>query len=175
MLFILAAEEHEENGWLLPADINEVIWGSIAFAIVLGLFLWKGLPLVKRAMQGRSERIAAELAAAEQARKDAEAELAAVRADLANADVEAERIVADAKARAEQLKADLIARAEAEVAEAAQRARIEIEASKEHALADLRAEIAARALRAAEAVVSANLDQSTHSQLIDRYIEQVGS
>ena len=41
-------------------------------------------------------------------------------------------------------------------------------------LADLRAEAAARAAQAAEAVVGANLDASTQNDLVEAYISQVG-
>jgi len=170
---VIAAKE--PNGWLLPGDMNKVYWLGAAFLVVLGLYLWKGLGPTKAALRARSERIAAELAAAEQAKKDAAGELAAAEASVANRDTEAERIVAEARARAEQLRVDLLARAEAEVAESRNRARIEIEASKGQALADIRAEVAARALRATEAVVADNLDAATQADLIDRYIQQVGA
>ena len=37
-------------------DINEVIWGSVAFGIIFVLFLWKGVAPIKRAMAKRSAR-----------------------------------------------------------------------------------------------------------------------
>jgi F-type H+-transporting ATPase subunit b len=172
-LLVLAAKE--PTGWLLSGDMNKVYWLGAAFLVVLGLYLWKGLAPTKAALKARTERIAAELAAAEQAKKDAAAALAAAEASVANKDVEAERIVAEAKARAEQLRLDLIARAEADVEETRNRARIEIEASKGQALADIRAEVSARALRATEALVADNLDDQTQAALIERYIQQVGA
>ena len=48
-------------------------------------------------------------------------------------------------------------------------------ASKGQASADIQAEVAAQAAAAAESVVNSNLDQATHAELIDRYIEQVNS
>jgi F-type H+-transporting ATPase subunit b len=170
---VFAAEK--SNSWLLPGDLNKVYWWAAAFFVVLGLYLWKGLAPTKAALRKRSDRIAAELAAAEQDRAAADAELAAVQASVANKDVEAERIVAEARVRAEQLREDLTARAEADIAESRHRAQIEIEIAKGQALADIRAEVSARALRAAEAVVADNLDDQTHASLIDRYIQQVGA
>jgi F-type H+-transporting ATPase subunit b len=126
-------------------------------------------------MRQRSERIANQIAQAEADRKAAEAEVASLRQDLGNSDAEAARIVADARERSEVLRADLMARAEAEVNEAKHRARVEIEASKSQALADLRAEVAAMTLRATEAVVAQSLTPETRSELVDQYIEQVGT
>lgn len=170
--FILGAEE--PNSWLLPGDINEVYWGSLAFFIILAVFLWKGLGPLQRIMAQRSERIAGEIDAATTAREQAEDELAATKQSLANADEEAARIVADGRTRAATLKADLVARAEADVEAARARARAEIDAHKGQTLSDLRAEVATRTMVAAEAVVHHALDDATQSELIDRYIDQVG-
>jgi F-type H+-transporting ATPase subunit b len=173
---ILASEHYSitDSGWWYH-DPNEVIWGSIAFAIVLSLFLWKGLPPIKRVMQRRSERIAGELAQAEAAKASAAEELVALRENLGNVDQDAARIVAEARERADIVKRDLMARAEADIAEVKNRARIEIEASKNQTLADLREEIISMTIIATEAIVAANLDGPAQSELVDQYIDQVGA
>jgi len=170
---IFAAEE--PNSWLLPGDINEVYWGSAAFFIVLGLFLWKGLGPVKAFFANRTKGIEDDLAAAERATAEAADLRAEQERSFANVDTEAATIVAEGRNRAEALEADLRKRAEADVEAAKQRARIEIEAAKIQALADLRAEVAARTVSAAEAVVDNSLDDNTHDQLIEQYISQVGA
>jgi F-type H+-transporting ATPase subunit b len=171
--FIVAAEE--ANGYIIPADINEVWWGIAGLVPILVLFFWKGLPAIKKALAKRSQGIADELANAEQTRRDAEAELASLRASLGNAEQESRRIVAEARERAGTLEADLIARYEAEAREAVQRARIEVEASKTQALADLREEVVGMTVQATEAILSETLDPSSQAQLVDRYIDQVGA
>jgi F-type H+-transporting ATPase subunit b len=173
-LFVLGAEEHHKNNFFY-GDINEVIWGSVAFGIIFALFLWKGLPAVKKAMKKQQDTIAAKIAAAEAAKAQEEAELAQLRTSLGNADEEAARIVADARERATVVEADLKRRAEVEVQEALQRTRIEIEASKHQALADLREEIAAMTVTATEAILEETLDATVKSLLVDRYIDQVGA
>jgi F-type H+-transporting ATPase subunit b len=169
-----AEEGHHENNFFY-GDINEVIWGSVAFAIIFALFLWKGVPAIRKVMKKQQEAIAARIAAAESAKATEEAELAQLRASLGNADVEAQRIVADARDRAEVVKAELMRRAEIEVSEALQRARIEVEASKQQALADLREEIAAMTVAATEAILQDTLDDTVKALLVDRYIDQVGA
>ena len=44
-LLLLASEK--PNGFLLSGDLNEVIWGSIAFFLILGLLIWKAGPARK--------------------------------------------------------------------------------------------------------------------------------
>jgi F-type H+-transporting ATPase subunit b len=171
--FVLAAEEHHENNFFY-GDINEVIWGSIAFLIIFALFLWKGVPALKKAMKKSSANIAAQIEAGEAARAGAAADLAALKASLGNADQESRAIVAEATERAAVVRADLIARYEEEVAEVTSRARIEVEASKQQALADLREAVVAMTVTATEALIAETLDERTKSSLVDRYIDQVG-
>jgi F-type H+-transporting ATPase subunit b len=169
-----AEEGHHENNFFY-GDINEVIWGSVAFLIVFALFLWKGLPAVKKQMKKQQEGIAAKIDAAAAAKAQEEAELARLRASLGNADEEASRIVAEARERSTVVEADLKRRAETDIEETVHRARIEIEASKQQALADLREEIAAMTVTATEAILDDALDPTVRSLLVDRYIDQVGT
>ena len=173
-IVLLGAEEHHENNFFY-GDINEVIWGSIAFLIIFAVFLWKGLPAIKKIMKAQQEAMTLRIEAAEATRAQEEAQLAELTSSLGNADAEAAQIVAEARDRAEVVKADLIRRAEADVQEGLQRARIEIESSKTQALADLREEIAAMTVTATEAILDDALDDTVRSLLVDRYIDQVGA
>jgi F-type H+-transporting ATPase subunit b len=156
-------------------DATDLIWGGAAFVILL-LVMWKfALPALKTGMQGRSDRIRDDLAKADTARADAEGLLATYQRQVADSKAEATRIIEDARATAEGLKADLQRRAEAEIAEMRQRAAADIEASKAQAIADLTTEVASLAIGAAEVVVQKNLDRETQVQLIENYINQVGS
>ena len=57
----------------------------------------------------------------------------------------------------------------------AAKAAADIEAAKVQAIADLRGEVAALAIGAAEQVVGRNLDQDTNAALVEAYINQVGA
>ncbi len=173
-LLILAAGGQTENYAHLP-PINELIWGAIAFFLVVGLLAWKGGPSIKKAWNGRIERIQSELDQAEETRGKAEAELASVRTSIANVDAERDRILTEARQSAATLKAQLIERATAEAAEVRVRAAADIEASRAQAMADLSAEVSALAMGAAEEVVKSNLDAETHRGLVEAYISKVGS
>jgi F-type H+-transporting ATPase subunit b len=159
---------------IVPAN-NELFYGSIAFVILLGL-MWKlALPPVVKGMEARTERIRADLARADEAKTEAEATLAEYQERVASSKAEATRIIEDARATADALKADLHKRAEAEIAELRQRAQADIESLKTQAIADLTHEVASLAIGAAEVVVQKSLDQATQMQLIENYINSVGS
>ena len=151
---------------ILP-ELTEIIWGGSAFLILLVIMVKKGFPAVKGAMDARSERIRADLDAAEQAKTDAQAVQSDYEAQLADAKTESARIIAD------QLRADLSTQAESSIAEMREKAAADVEAQKAQAIADLRAEVAGIALGAAERVVQSNLDAEAQTRLIDAYIDEV--
>ena len=159
---------------ILP-ETTEIIWGGIAFVVLLALMQWKLFPAVKRGMDRRAERIRTDLDAAETARTEALEVKAGYEAELADARAEAGRIIDAARADAEGVRADLIARAEAEAAELRQRSDLDVEAAKRQALADLQSEVSAIVIGAAETVIGRNLDHDTQMQLIESYIDEVGS
>jgi len=159
---------------ILPAQ-NELIWGTLAFLIVLAAMVKVGYPALRKGMDGRTERIRADLARADEAKAEAEASATEYQQRLAQAKTEATRIIEDARAAADSLKGELQKRAEADIAEMRQRAQTEIEASKGQAMADLKGEVAQLAIRAAEMVVEKSLDNATQVQLVENYIAAVGS
>ena len=159
---------------IMPAT-DELVWGSISFVILFLLMRKFGYPAIKQGMEARSERIRADLAAAEDAKTEAVGVLDKYRADLADAKSEAGRIIEAARQAADGLKRDQEARLQAELAELRTKAATDIEAAKVQAIADLRGEVAQLAIGAAEVVVSKNLDQATQVQLIEDYINQVAN
>lgn len=172
MLTIFAAEG--PNGQHLASDINEVIWGSLAFFVLVGLIAWKAGPAIKKMVTGRTERIRGELEAAQAERVAAEQALNASSADLPDVSSEETRIRNEAVETASRLKTDMAAKAEADAVALVVRARSDADALKSQGLADLREEVARLTRGAAEAVVSESLDDSSHANLIDQYISQVG-
>ena len=174
---ILASAEggHHANSFILPGDINEVIWGSLAFLIVVGLLAWKGGPAIKGMWNGRIDRLRNEVTSAADARAAAEARLAEVESNIANADAERQRIVADARTDAASVKAQIIERAGVDAADLRARGAADAEGARAQATADLQAEIGALAIGAAEKVVTNSLDAATQNELIDNYISRVGA
>ena len=159
---------------LLPAK-NEVIWGTAAFLVLL-IAMWKfGVPAVKNMEAAREDRIRNDLEGAEKARTEAEAEKAEYLSQLAGAREEAGRIIEEARQSAEQVRRDLIARAETEANEVRDRAQADIDTQRQRALAELRTQVADLSIDLAERIVERNLDRDTQLQLVDSFINQVGS
>lgn len=175
LALLLAAGEHEPNDIILPHDINEVIWGTIAFLIIFGA-LWKfGLGPARQGMAARRERIETELSEAADARAAQESRLATLRAQLSGADSERDRVLADAQATAAAIASDAEERTARDGEEARERARRDIAASQQQAMADLQRSVSDLTLGAAEVVVRNALDDAAQDELIESYIAQMAN
>lgn len=159
---------------ILPAT-DELVWGAISFTALFFLLRKFAYPQIKQAMEARTERIRADLQAAQSQRDEAEGVLAEYRAQLNDARAEAGRIIEEARQAADGLKRDQEARLQTELAELRQRAIADIESAKSQAMADLRGEVAQLAIGAAEVVVRRNLNKATQTRLVEDYIAQVAA
>ena len=164
----------ESPNLILPAT-DELVWGSISFAVLLFLLYRYAYPPVKQSMEARTERIRAELQAADTAKAEAQGVLDEYRAQLNDAKAEAGRIIEESRQAADAIKRDQEVRLQSELAELRQRAVADIDAAKANAMSDLRGEVALLAIGAAETVVQHNLDSATQTQLVEDYINQVAA
>src|SRR5688500_10338764 len=117
MLLALAQEAHETGGdatRLVLPEPAEMIWGTIAFLIFFGVMAWLVFPSLRKMLKEREERIKGELEKAEQARLDAEEQVATYQGRLNEARAQADSVIREAQTTAEEVRRDLIAKAEAE-------------------------------------------------------------
>lgn len=171
LLSIFAAEG--PNGNFLPADINEVYWGSLAFFVIVGILVWKAGPAVVKALNGRTDRIQREFDEAQAARADAEAALDATAAHTPDIAAESDRLVREATETASRLRIDTANRARAEAEAMKERATVDIQNQTRQAINDLREEIAELTRRSTEVLVAESLDENAQRGLIDDYIASV--
>jgi len=165
---------HKAKSIVVPAA-PELLWGSIAFLIVLGVLAKFAFPALKKTMRERQDKIRHDLEGAEAARVEAEREREDYRARIQESRQEAVGILEAARGDAERVRADIIARAETEANEIKARANDDIRLATERAQADLQASVKDLSIELAEKVVEHNLDADTQRALIDSYIAQVGS
>jgi F-type H+-transporting ATPase subunit b len=162
------------NNPILP-ETAEIIYGGIAFLLIFGA-LWKfGGPMVKKAMAARTEKIQKELDAAAADQASAANEAAQIR--QAKGDIEAERarLLADANAQAAAVMEDGRARLAQEVAELEAKGIADIASAQGRVGDELRAEVARLSAAAVDHVVTGSLDDATHQELIENFINRVGA
>ncbi len=167
-----AGEEAGRVGLILP-ELEELIGGILAFAIVF-FFMWKwAFPAINRMLEARQQAITGQLEQAESSRREAESLLEDYRQQLANAREEANRIIEEARRTAESLRQDMTAKAEEDAEEIVGRAREEVVAERERAMQQLRAQMAELSLDLAEKVVQKSIDREAQQDLVDRYLREL--
>lgn len=169
-----AAEAASENN---PADLypnlEELVVGAIAFAILF-FFMWKWvLPRIGTLLDQRRDKIQGDLERAEALRREAEALLEDHKQRLAGTREEASKMLEEARETAERMRAELQEKAQREAEAIVARAQDEIRAERDRVFQELRGQVAQLAVELAGRVVEQSLDQSAHQQMIDRYIDQV--
>ena len=163
----------EEPNPILP-EMNEVIWGTLAFFILLFILQKVAFPAIKASIQAREDKIRGDLESAESEKVEAEHLKEEYQRQLADARNQAGRIIEEARQAAEEVRRDLIARAETEAGEIKARAQVDIDATLAQAKADLQRQVAEFAITLAEKVVERSIDRQSQQQLIESYIAQVG-
>ena len=175
-LALIASETAEKgNGFWLPAHLKEVLWGTLAFLIVVFLMVKFAKAPAAKYFAGRIEQISEKLAEAENARVDAETERDRVKAALADSEAEKARIITEAQDSAVQIRAAIETRATEDADKVRQRGAADLAATRAQAQSDLASELSRLSYGAAERVVEVSLDDSAQQRLIDSYISQVGS
>jgi F-type H+-transporting ATPase subunit b len=157
----------------LGINFGLLIVQIIAFAIVfLTLNAWVYKPMLDM-MESRKQKIAQGLEdarVASEARANAEKEAAKV---LAEAQAEAGKVVREATERAASAGKDVKAAAEAEAAKAREAAMGDAELERNRILGDLRGQVAALAIAAANKLVGEALDEKKQRALIDEFFSGV--
>jgi F-type H+-transporting ATPase subunit b len=174
------AQEHEAEAepsgtdLILPA-IDELIWGAVAFAVVLFVLNKFAFPLLKQTVEKREQQIQNDLEAADRAKREAQQSKEQYEKQIADARGEANRIIEEARRQAEDVRKDLIAKAERDAEQIATRAEEQLEAERSRTVTELQSTLGDLAIELAEKVVNRSLDASAHRELVDAYIKEVGS
>ncbi len=159
----------------LGINLGFLIVQILAFTIIiLTLNAWVYKPLLNM-METRRKKIAQGLEdarVAAEARADAEKEAARI---LAEAQAEASRIVREATDRAAVAGKEVKVAAEAEGVKTREMAAIEAEQERNRILGDLRGQVAALAIAAAQKLIGEALDDKRQHALLDEFFSGVKS
>jgi F-type H+-transporting ATPase subunit b len=172
---LIAAADPSQSINPIFAEAKEVIWGGIAFLIILVLMIKLALPPAKKAMAARTARIQSELDAGEAARSNAQTEAQQIRTALGDIGSERARLLAEADTEAAALLVEGRARLEQDVADLMAKARIDLQTASGRVNEELQSEIARASAEAIERAVTESIDYNTHRRLIDDFIAKVGA
>jgi F-type H+-transporting ATPase subunit b len=164
---------HTEHWLFAPAA--ETIIASTASIIVFGMIYKFAGPTIKKAFSDRTSGIQKELDDSTAAKAAAETEAVRIREARGDIDAERSRLYAEADAQAEALLADGRERLDAEMAELEARADADIGAAADRSADELRSEIARYSSDAVERIAQDTLDDATQQDLIESFISRVGA
>jgi F-type H+-transporting ATPase subunit b len=170
---IVAAEEGQNP--LLPA-IYDIVWSIIPFALVLLLFWKVVLPRLTETLDKRAEAIEGGISQAADAQKEAAEALEKYTAMLAEARDEAASIRDEARGEGQKILSDMKAQAQIEADRIAANAQAQIEAQRQAAVVALRKEVGALALDLAGAVVRDQLGEDKKAKaLVDGMLKEMSA
>lgn len=175
---ILDAEPDPAEGShsVLIPELPDLIWGSIAFILILIVMIKFGVPRLNAALDARRDAIAGGIERAEQAQAEAQAALAAYTEQLAGARAEAGRIRDEAREDAKKIRAELVEQAQADAARIVANAQVQIEAERAAAVASLRTEVGSLALDLASGVIGESLsDDKKAAGIVDRFLADLAA
>ena len=157
----------------LGINLGFLIFQILNFTImVILLYAWAYKPIIG-ALEKRKQKIAQgmeDARVAAEARANAEAEAKQI---IAQAQAEASQKVRESSDRADAAGRDILAQAEADAAKVRQAALADAQHDRDRILADLRGQVAALALAAAQKLVGEALDEKRQHALIDEFFSGV--
>lgn len=158
---------------LLTPHAGTIAWTIITFLVVFLVLRAKVWGPLLTALDEREQRIRESLEAADRASEEAQAQLAEHEKRLNEAEVEARKIVGEAREAAEKVKDQIVEDARAEAQRTIDQGRNTLDTEKNAALMQLRAEVADLAVGAAGAILDAELDAERNRKIVDDFISRL--
>ncbi|EOC99450.1 F0F1 ATP synthase subunit B [Caldisalinibacter kiritimatiensis] len=144
---------------------------TLVLFIVLRHFLFEP---VSKFLNERRERIEGDLTEAKKEKEEAVKLKEEYQLKIEEAKQEAQSIIETGKKRAGEVREEIIADAKKEAENIVERANREIVRQREKAMEELKSEVVTIAMMAASKVVDKDLDEKSHREMINKFIDEVG-
>lgn len=159
---------------ILPLGVE--LYVNLAAFLVLFVLLWKfAFPPITKMLDERADKIRESIEKAEETRVEAERLLEEYRQQMAEARLEAAKVIEQGRTVAENMKNEIVAKAREEAEVERAKAVESIKSEKAAAMAELQRSVADLSVAVAGKILGEKMDASAHEALIDRYIAEVGS
>ena len=172
LLFLAEAHAESEGGFGLNFDILET--NLINLTLLVGILIYFGKPVLTNILTERREKIAEQIKAVEQRKKQAEVTLANEQKKLEEAKQTAAKIRSDATTNAQKAKETILAQGEKEVQRLKEVASKDLSSEQEKAMAQLRERVVTLALEKARSNMGNMLNDEAQRKLIDSSIAKLG-
>jgi F-type H+-transporting ATPase subunit b len=166
----VAQEGGEAPVNLLSPNVGLMFWTLIIFVLLLAVLAKFAFPPMLAAVEARERALQEAIDGAKADRAEAAELLARHRAEMDNARIEAQKLIADGRAAGERLRGEMLEQTRVQQQELLDRARREISAERDRAIAELRREAVDLAIAGASRVIEHNLDDAANRKLIDSFL-----
>lgn len=157
-----------------PQLLHDTILLAIAVFALFTLMSYLLFNPVRKMLESRKEKIAGDIAAAEEDKKDAAAVKAQYEAKLKNVEKEAEEILSEARRKGLKNEARIVEEAREEAARIIQRANEEAALEKKRVLDEMKQEMITIASMMAGKVVAASIDTTVQDALVEETLKEIG-
>jgi len=158
---------------LLKPDIGLMFWTIVNFLILVFLlakFAWK--PLLK-SLQAREDKIAGDVASAQQARQEAQKIQQELEKRLENLAKESSAKLKEAAALGAKEREEILASAKAEAQTLISQARADIQVQTEKAVEAVKKEVIDTTMLAVKKVIGKEVDAKTDAQLVEDLLKDI--
>lgn len=170
----LAAEtDPVKTATAIPEQLIVSITTLVVFVLLVLILAKTAWGPILRGLKSREDKIAGDIAAAEQNRLKSEALLKEYDAKIAAAEAEMRNMMVQATADAEKISVALKARTQQEIEEMREKASREIEAEKERAIADIHEEAVTLSTLLAEKILRRTINADDQRALVKSTLEQI--
>lgn len=155
---------------ILEFSGGAMFWTFLAFIIALPV-MWKFVyGPITTALEERDKKVEDAIAAADVARKEAEAQMAQAKAELQKAQADGKRMVEEAMARAERQAAEAVRVADERAKQELQKARDTIAAEKRQALQEIKAMAVDLTIAATGKLLRQEVDAQKNRPLVQQFV-----
>jgi F-type H+-transporting ATPase subunit b len=173
-MFFLAAEGGETAHNPIVPLWQEIVIGSIAFALLCYVLMKYVFPRMEETFKARVDAIEGGIKRAEAAQAEANKLLEQYKAQLAEARTEAASIRDEARADAEEIRRDVLAKAQEERDRIIAAGKEQLTAERQTIVRELRAEIGTLAVDLASKIVGESLaDEARRRGTVERFLEDL--
>jgi len=170
----LAAADQAANRTPILPLMGELVFGIVAFAILLYIVAKKVVPNLEKAYAERTAAIEGGMQQAEEAQAQAQAALEQYQSQLTEARAEAARIREEAREQGASIVVEMRGQAQAEATRITEAAKKQIDAERQQAIVQLRSEVGRLSTDLASRIVGESLhDEARQKGIVDRFLAEL--
>ena len=168
-----AAEESVSVN-VVPKDFGLQIWVVATFVVMVLLLAKLAFKPIADALERRGQSIKAQLEEAEKSRAEAKKLMEGYEKQIAEARIEAGKVVEEARLLGEKVRKDVVDKANTEASAIVQRSQEEIERQKEKGIQEMKDTVASLSVQIASQIIGKEVNEATHRQLVENLIKDLG-